>query len=67
LDSDFYLPSQFYIHPDGIKKQIRQFDTSTQGLEIRGFWVQKKNVQLKTALHEVYTYVLKGFIFQKTV
>jgi hypothetical protein len=36
-----------------------------QGLEIRGFWFQKKTVQLKTALHEVYTYVLKGFFFQK--
>ena len=30
-----------------------------QGLEIRGFWFQKKTVQLKTALREVYTYVLK--------
>ena len=38
-----------------------------QGLEIRGFWFQKKTVQLKTALHEVYTYVLKGIFFQKTV
>ena len=38
-----------------------------QGLEIRGFWFQKKTVQLKTALHEAYTYVLKGFFFQKTV
>jgi hypothetical protein len=32
-----------------------------QGLEIRGFWVQEKTVQLKTALREVYTNVLKGF------
>ena len=38
-----------------------------QGLEIRGFWVQKKTVQLKTALREVYTYVLKWIFFQKTV
>ena len=38
-----------------------------QGLEIRGFWFQKKTVQLKTALREVYTYVLKGIFFQKTV
>ena len=38
-----------------------------QGLEIRCFWFQKKTVQLKTALHEVYTYVLNGFFFQKTV
>jgi hypothetical protein len=30
-----------------------------QGLEIRGFWFKKKTVQLKTALREVYTYVLK--------
>ena len=38
-----------------------------QGLEIHGFWFQKKTVQLKTALREVYTYVLKGIFFQKTV
>ena len=38
-----------------------------QGLEIRCFWFQKKTVQLKTALREVYTYVLKGFFLQKTV
>ena len=31
-----------------------------QGLEIRSFWFKEKTVQLKTALHEVYTYVLKG-------
>ena len=28
--SDSYLPSQFYIHPDGFKKQICQFDTSNK-------------------------------------
>jgi hypothetical protein len=38
-----------------------------QGLEIRCFWFQKNTVQLKTALHEVYTYVLNGISFQKTV
>ena len=38
-----------------------------QGLEIRGFWFQKKTVLLKTALREVYTYVLMGIFFQKTV
>ena len=38
-----------------------------QGLEMRAFWFQKKNVQLKTALREVYTYVLNGIFFQKTV
>ena len=38
-----------------------------QGLEIRCFWFQKKTVQLKTALREVYTYVLRGFFFSKTV
>mgnify|MGYP000167698269 CR=1 FL=1 len=38
-----------------------------QGLEKRGFWFQKKAVQLKTALLEVYTYVLKWIFFQKTV
>ena len=38
-----------------------------QGLEIRGFWFQKKTVQLKTVLREVYTYVLNEIFFQKTV
>ena len=38
-----------------------------QGLEIRGFWFQKKTVQLKTVLREVYTYVLNGIFFQKAV
>ena len=38
-----------------------------QGLEIRCFWFQKKTVQLKTVLHEVYTYVLNEIFFQKTV
>ena len=38
-----------------------------QGLEIRCFWFQKKTVQLKTALREVYTYVLNEIFFQKTV
>ena len=38
-----------------------------QGLEIRGFWFQKKTVQLKTVLLEVYTYVLNEICFQKTV
>ena len=34
---------------------------------MRGFWFQGKTVQLKTALLEVYTYVLNEFLFQKTV
>ena len=38
-----------------------------QGLEIRCFWFQKNTVQLKTALREVYTYVLNGIFSQKTV
>ena len=38
-----------------------------QGLEIRGFWFQKKTVQLKTVLLEVYTYVLNEIFFQKSV
>ena len=38
-----------------------------QGLEIRGFWFQEKTVQLKTVLHEVYTYVLNEISFKKTV
>ena len=36
-----------------------------QGLEIRGFWVQKKTVQSKTVLREVYTYVLNDIFFSK--
>ena len=32
---------------------------------MRGFWFQEKTVQLKTALREVYTYVLNGFFFSK--
>ena len=36
-----------------------------QGLEIRGFWVQKKTVQRKTVLREVYTYVLNDIFFKK--
>ena len=36
-----------------------------QGLEIRGFWFQKKTVQLKTVLREVYTYVLNEIFFKK--
>ena len=47
---------------------FRILETNLQkDLEIRGFWFQKKTVQLKTALREVYTYVLKGSFFQKTV
>ena len=42
-----------------------QFVKVQQGLEIRGFWFQKKTVQLKTALREVYTYVLNGIFFSK--
>ena len=38
-----------------------------QGLEIRGFWFQKKTVHRKTVLREVYTYVLNEIFFQKTV
>ncbi len=42
------------------KKTKTFFDLSIQqGLEIRGFWFQKKTVQRKTVLREVYTYVLK--------
>ena len=36
-----------------------------QGLEIRGFWFQKKTVQRKTVLREVYTYVLNEIFFSK--
>ena len=38
-----------------------------QGLEIRGFWFQKKTVYRKTVLREVYIYVLNEIFFQKTV
>jgi hypothetical protein len=34
-----------------------------QGLEIRGFWFQKKTVQLKPVFLEVYTYVLNEIFF----
>ena len=44
----------------------RRFDLQ-QGLKKGGFGFQKKTVQLKTALLEVYTYVLKWIFFQKTV
>ena len=51
----------------GCCKVIFELTLLQQGLEIHGFWFQKKTVQLKTALCEVYTYVLKGIFFQKTV
>ena len=38
-----------------------------KGLKIRGFWFQKKTVQLKTVLREFYTYVLNEIFLQKTV
>ena len=34
-----------------------------QGLEIRCFWFQKKTVQRKTVLREVYIYVLNEIFF----
>ena len=36
-----------------------------QGLEIHCFWFQKKTVQRKTVLREVYTYVVKWIFFSK--
>ena len=51
----------------GCCKVIFELTLLQQGLEIHGFWFQKKTVQLKTALREVYTYVLNGIFFQKTV
>ena len=38
-----------------------------QGLEIRCFWFQKKTVQRKTVLREVYIYVLNEIFFFKTL
>ena len=56
-------------HQSGLQKntfsKLSYIFLIQQGLEIRGFWFQKKTVQLKTALREVYTYVLKGFFFAK--
>ena len=51
----------------GCCKVIFELTLLQQGLEIHGFWFQKKTVQLKTVLREVYTYVLNGIFFQKTV
>ena len=45
----------------GIKLNIQQ------GLEIRGFWFQKKTVQRKTVLRKVHIYVLNEIFLQKTV
>ena len=42
-----------------VKSQIQQ------GLEIREFWFQKKTVQLKTVLREVYTYAINEIFFKK--
>ena len=49
----------------GIILDIKKNLYVQQGLEIRGFWFQKKTVQLKTVLREVYTYVLNEIFFTK--
>ena len=52
----------------GCCKVIFELTLLQQGLEIHGFWFQKKTVQRKTVLREVYTYVLNDFFFfKKTV
>ena len=51
----------------GCCKVIFELTLLQQGLEIHGFWFQKKTVQRKTVLHEVFTYVLNEIFFQKTV
>ena len=48
-------------------KLMQNYLDLQQGLEIHGFWFQEKNVQLKTVLREVYTYVLNEIFIQKTV
>ena len=49
----------------GCCKVIFELTLLQQGLEIHGFWFQKKTVQRKTVLREVYTYVVKYFFFKK--
>ena len=49
------------------KKILVLLNDVQQGLEIRGFWFQKKTVHRKTVLREVYTYVLNEIFFPKTV
>ena len=56
-----------WFYPINILRSNYSIYEVQQGLEIRGFWFLKKTVQLKTALREVYTYVLNGIFFQKTV
>ena len=51
-----------------VSKLARNNNLSIQQfLEIHGFWFQKKNVQLKIAHCEVYTYILKGIFFSKAL
>ena len=49
----------------GCCKVIFELTLLQQGLEIHGFWFQKKTVQRKTVLHEVFTYVLNEIFFKK--
>ena len=49
----------------GCCKVIFELTLLHQGLEIHGFWFQKKTVQRKTVLREVYTYVLNEIFFSK--
>ena len=58
-------PLKYYVK--GYKNRVKALIEIQQGLEIRGFWFQKKTVQRKSVLREVYTYVVKWFFFQKTV
>ena len=53
--------------PDKLQTFRTIFGRVQQGHEIRCFLFQKKTVQLKTVLREVYTYVLNEIFLQKTV
>ena len=62
------MPKNFQINSSKYFPNVKTLkNLIQQGLEIRGFWFQKKTVQLKIVLPEVYTYVLNDIFFQKTV
>ena len=62
------MPKNFQINSSKYFPNVKTLkNLIQQGLEIRGFWFQKKTVQRKTVLREVYTYVLNDIFLQKTV
>ena len=71
-EKDTYLPNtiNYALKPIKYGFEIKGITlpytfTVQQGLEIRCFWYQKKTVQCKTVLREVYTYVLNDIFFLK--